>query len=369
MGLLGNNFTRWMGLKAAKQREKDEASRRDSDIGRQLKLEKEKAKKTFKILLLGAGESGKSTIIKQMGIDYSSALSEDEPKTRINESTFEIGSTKVQILDVDIQEPSRKKWLNCFEDVGYMIFVAALSSYDQHTAKGHNAMHEEMMLFDFLANGEQFKHKPVIVFLNKLDVFEKKIAVSPLSEYFTDFNGPDTNFDNSRRYRYRAPAIMLTWKRYDGKVDIWSAGCILAEMILSRPLFPGKDHIDQFCVIKQLLGSPPEEMIENVANIDLYSLPTEADAEATHKGFHTPMERVHYEMLQIDPERRCSAEEALEEQYLAPYHDPSDEPVAKEKSDWGLLDADLPADVWKTVMYSEVLGYHGSGVNSDDIFS
>lgn len=42
-----------MGLKAAKQREKDEASRRDSDIGRQLKLEKKKAKKTFKILLLG----------------------------------------------------------------------------------------------------------------------------------------------------------------------------------------------------------------------------------------------------------------------------------------------------------------------------
>lgn len=57
------------------------------------------------------------------------------------------------------------------------------------------------------------------------------------------------------------------------------------------------------------------------------------------------------EILQIDPERRCSAEEALEEQYLAPYHDPWDEPVAKEKSDWGLLDADLPADVWKTVMY------------------
>ncbi|KAJ5035951.1 hypothetical protein NUH16_003817 [Penicillium rubens] len=266
MGLLGNNFTRWMGLKAAKQREKDEASRRDSDIGRQLKLEKEKAKKTFKILLLGAGESGKSAIIKQMGIDYSSALSEDEPKTRINESTFEIGSTKVQILDVDNQEPKRKKWLNCFEDVGYMIFVAALPSYDQHTAKGHNAMHEEMMLFDFLANGEQFKHKPVIVFLNKLDVFEKKIAVSPLSEYFTDFNGPDTNFDNRRRYRYKAPAIMLAWKWYDEKVDIWSAGCILAEMILSRPLFPGKDHIGQFCVITQLLGSPPEEMIENVAS-------------------------------------------------------------------------------------------------------
>ncbi|CAP80010.1 Guanine nucleotide-binding protein alpha-2 subunit [Penicillium chrysogenum] len=194
MGLLGNNFTRWMGLKAAKQR-KDEASRRDSDIGRQLKLEKEKAKKTFKILLVGAGGSGKSTIIKQMGIVYPNALSEDERSqmTRINESSFELDSIKVQILDVDIQEPRRKKWLNCFEDVGYMIFVAALSNYDQHTAEGHNAMHDEMMLFDSLANDEQFKHKPIIVFLNKLDVFEKKIAVSPLSEYFTDFNGPDTN--------------------------------------------------------------------------------------------------------------------------------------------------------------------------------
>lgn len=88
----------------------------------------------------GAGESGKSTIIKQMGIVYSSALSEDEPKTRINESTFELCSTKVQILDVDNQEPKRKKWLNCFEDVGYMIFVASLPSYDQNTAEGHNAV-------------------------------------------------------------------------------------------------------------------------------------------------------------------------------------------------------------------------------------
>lgn len=148
-----------MGLKAAKQREKDEASRRDSDIGRQLKLEKKKAKKTFKILLLGthmgklsiwgfadwipgAGGSGKSTIIKQMGIVYSNALSEDERSqmTRINESSFELGSTKLQILDVDIQETKRKKWLSCFEDVGYMIFVAALSNYDQHTAEGHNAV-------------------------------------------------------------------------------------------------------------------------------------------------------------------------------------------------------------------------------------
>jgi hypothetical protein len=56
-----------------------------------------------------------------MGIVYSNALSEDErfQMPKINESSFELGSTKVQILDVDIQEPKRKKWLNCFEDVEF----------------------------------------------------------------------------------------------------------------------------------------------------------------------------------------------------------------------------------------------------------
>jgi p38 MAP kinase len=69
----------------------------------------------------------------------------------------------------------------------------------------------------------------------------------------------------STRY-YRAPEVMLTWGRYNEKVDIWSAGCIFAEMILGRPIFPGKNHIDQFCVIVKQLGSPPDNVIANVAS-------------------------------------------------------------------------------------------------------
>ncbi|CAI7659626.1 unnamed protein product [Penicillium palitans] len=186
----------------------------------------------------------------------------------------------------------------------------------------------------------------------------------------------------STRY-YRAPEIILTWKRYSEKADIWSAGCIFAEMILARPRFPGKDHIDQFSVITQLLGSPPEDMVARVTsqNVGDYapeitlsfirSLPKQTRKPLTNfiPSANEKAILLLEKMLQIDPEKRCSAEEALEEQYLAPYHDPSDEPVAKEKFDWGFLDADLPADVLKTVMYSEVLGYHESGVNSDDVFS
>ena len=74
----------------------------------------------------------------------------------------------------------------------------------------------------------------------------------------------------STRY-YRAPEIMLTWRRYNEKVDIWSAGCIFAEMIIGKPLFPGKNHINQFMVIMQMLGSPPENVIAHITSENVSS--------------------------------------------------------------------------------------------------
>lgn len=65
---------------------------------------------------------------------------------------------------------------------------------------------------------------------------------------------------------YRAPEIMLSWQRYNEKIDIWSAGCIFAEMMLGQPLFPGDTHIDQFYVIVQLRGSPPDGVIADITS-------------------------------------------------------------------------------------------------------
>lgn len=58
----------------------------------------------------------------------------------------------------------------------------------------------------------------------------------------------------------------------------------------------------------------------------------------------------------FDPRTRISAAEALSHPYLAPYHDPTDEPEANEPFDWSFNDADLPVDTWKVMMYSEILG-------------
>jgi p38 MAP kinase len=69
----------------------------------------------------------------------------------------------------------------------------------------------------------------------------------------------------STRY-YRAPEIMLTWQKYDVEVDIWSAGCIFAEMLDGKPLFPGKDHVNQFSIITELLGTPPDDVIQTICS-------------------------------------------------------------------------------------------------------
>lgn len=69
----------------------------------------------------------------------------------------------------------------------------------------------------------------------------------------------------STRY-YRAPEIMLSWQKYGEEVDIWGVGCILAEMLTGKPLFPGKDHVHQFSIITDLLGSPPEELMQQICS-------------------------------------------------------------------------------------------------------
>ncbi|KAJ5747879.1 uncharacterized protein N7511_009575 [Penicillium nucicola] len=167
----------------------------------------------------------------------------------------------------------------------------------------------------------------------------------------------------STRY-YRAPEIMLTWRKYNEKVDIWSAGCIFAELLLGEPLFPGKNHINQFCVIADTLGNPPESLITNITSENtlnfIKSLPKRERkpiSQIIPKATPDAVTLID-QMLQFDPDTRITAAQAVESAYLAPYHDPNDEPVATEAFDWSFLEAHLPVDIWKTIMYGEILGFH-----------
>jgi mitogen-activated protein kinase 1/3 len=55
---------------------------------------------------------------------------------------------------------------------------------------------------------------------------------------------------------YRAPEVMLTFKEYTRAIDMWSVGCVLAEMLSGKPLFPGRDYHHQLSIILDVLGTP-----------------------------------------------------------------------------------------------------------------
>ncbi|KAJ2641291.1 MAPK protein hog1 [Coemansia sp. RSA 1694] len=166
----------------------------------------------------------------------------------------------------------------------------------------------------------------------------------------------------STRY-YRAPEIMLTWQKYDVAVDIWSAGCILAEMFEGTPLFPGKDHVHQFSIITELLGTPPDDVIQTIGSENtlrfVQSLPRREPV--SFKTRFPDIEPLAVDLLEkmlvFDPRKRITASEALAHPYLETYHDEADEPEAAKKFDWSFNDADLPVEEWKVMMYNEILDF------------
>ena len=58
--------------------------------------------------------------------------------------------------------------------------------------------------------------------------------------------------------RYRAPEILLRSKRYNAAVDVWAAGCIMAELMSLVPLFPGANESDELLKICSILGTPTQ---------------------------------------------------------------------------------------------------------------
>lgn len=98
----------------------------------------------------------------------------------------------------------------------------------------------------------------------------------------------------------------------------------------------------------------------------LPSIPISSPISSTNPTFLPTAIELLERMLVFDPRKRVKAGEALADPYLAPYHDPTDEPEAEEKFDWSFNDADLPVDTWKIMMYSEILDYHNVDQQNGD---
>jgi guanine nucleotide-binding protein G(i) subunit alpha len=135
--------------------------------------------------------------------------------TGIVEENFSHKDLSFRMFDVGGQRSERRKWIHCFEGVTAIIFCASLSAYDLVLAEdeGMNRMHESMKLFDSICNNKWFTDTSIILFLNKMDLFEAKITKYPLSRCFPEYQGANTYGEAAQYIQLKFEAL----NRKDGK--------------------------------------------------------------------------------------------------------------------------------------------------------
>ncbi|KAL6223376.1 hypothetical protein ACLB2K_006763 [Fragaria x ananassa] len=126
---------------------------------------------------------------------------------------------------------------------------------------------------------------------------------------------------------YRAPELIFGATEYTTAIDIWSAGCVLAELLLGQPLFPGESGVDQLVEIIKVLGTPTREEIKCMnPNYTEFKFP-QIKAHPWHKIFHKrmPAEAVDLvsRLLQYSPNLRSTALEALVHPFFGELRDPN----------------------------------------------
>uniref|UniRef100_A0A7N0R894 Protein kinase domain-containing protein n=1 Tax=Kalanchoe fedtschenkoi TaxID=63787 RepID=A0A7N0R894_KALFE len=157
---------------------------------------------------------------------------------------------------------------------------------------------------------------------------------------------------------YRAPELLLNCSEYTAAIDIWSVGCILGEIMTRRPLFPGRDYVDQLKQVTELIGSPDDSSLgflrSDNARRYVRQLPQYPKQQFSTRFPSMSAQAIDLleKMLVFDPEKRVTAEEALSHPYLAPFHDLSVEPVCPrafvfdfEQS--SLTEEDIKELIWK----------------------
>lgn len=133
---------------------------------------------------------------------------------------------------------------------------------------------------------------------------------------------------------YRPPEILLGSTRYTKAVDMWSVGCILGELILGKPLFPGRSTTHQLELIISVTGDPTPSDV-STTNSQFADAMLRDIRRATPRTFAEILPKASSDALDLmtklmhfNPNKRITAELALEHAYVASFHKPEEEPAA-----------------------------------------
>jgi serine/threonine protein kinase len=130
---------------------------------------------------------------------------------------------------------------------------------------------------------------------------------------------------------YRAPEIMCACNEYDAKIDVWAVGCIFGEILGRKPLFPGENYIHQLNLIFGALGTPTGDNLSWISNSKALQY-----IRSLRKKERVPFQKIYpnasplaidllTKLLEFNPHKRISVDEALAHPYLQSLHNPEEE--------------------------------------------
>ncbi|XP_057499291.1 mitogen-activated protein kinase 7-like [Actinidia eriantha] len=162
---------------------------------------------------------------------------------------------------------------------------------------------------------------------------------------------------------YRAPELLLCCDNYGTSIDVWSVGCIFAEILGRKPIFPGTECLNQLKLIINILGSQREADLEFIDNTKarrfIKSLPYS-------RGIHFSSMYPHADhlaidllqrMLIFDPSKRITVTEALHHPYMSGLYDPTHNPPAQVQLNLD-IDENMGEAMIRELMLREMLHYH-----------
>jgi len=165
---------------------------------------------------------------------------------------------------------------------------------------------------------------------------------------------------------YRAPEVLCSWNDYEKAIDIWSVGCIFAEMLRRKPLFPGKNTQHQLQMIISTLGTPEKDVLKRIPNDKcrkfIESLPTSGGKPLEELVTNASPEALDVlkKTLRFSPSKRLTVEQVLEHRYLAQLHCPEDEPTrtALDPADFEFERRKIDTKALREEIFLEALRYH-----------
>lgn len=163
---------------------------------------------------------------------------------------------------------------------------------------------------------------------------------------------------------YRAPEAILCPESYGKPVDIWSIGCILAELLGRQPIFPADNFLDELQKITSVLGTPSEHDLDFITDTKVLNFLSRI-ARRTKQSFNIMFPYANpvaldllTKMLVFNPKKRYTVEQCISHPYFEGLHDPEQEPTAMGNYDFSGEKDNVDAEKLRKMIMEQSLHFH-----------